>query len=58
MVLRAGMTLAIEPMVLAGNYRTRVLPDQWTVVSSDGSLTAHHEHSIAITNGEPDILTK
>jgi methionyl aminopeptidase len=58
MVLRAGMTLAIEPMVLVGNYRTRVLPDQWTVVSSDGSLTAHHEHSIAITNGEPDILTK
>jgi methionyl aminopeptidase len=52
------MTLAIEPMVLAGNYRTRVLPDQWTVVSSDGSLTAHHEHSIAITNAEPDILTK
>ena len=58
MVLRAGMTLAIEPMVLAGSYRTRVLPDQWTVVSFDGSLTAHHEHSIAITNGEPDILTK
>lgn len=58
MVLRAGMTLAIEPMVLAGTYQTRVLPDQWTVVSFDGSLTAHHEHSIAITNGEPDILTK
>ena len=58
MVLRAGMTLAIEPMVLAGSYRTRVLPDQWTVVSFDGSLTAHHEHSIAITNGEPEILTK
>jgi methionyl aminopeptidase len=58
MVLRAGMTLAVEPMVLAGTYRTRVLPDQWTVVSYDGSLTAHQEHSIAITNGEPDILTK
>jgi methionyl aminopeptidase len=58
MVLRAGMTLAIEPMVLAGTYRTRVLPDQWTVVSADGSITAHQEHSIAITNGEPDILTK
>jgi len=58
MVLRAGMTLAVEPMVLAGTYRTRVLPDQWTVVSYDGALTAHHEHSIAITNGEPDILTK
>jgi methionyl aminopeptidase len=58
MVLRTGMTLAVEPMVLAGTYRTRVLPDQWTVVSYDGSLTAHQEHSIAITNGEPDILTK
>jgi methionyl aminopeptidase len=58
MVLRAGMTLAVEPMVLAGTYRTRVLPDQWTVVSYDGSLTAHQEHSIAVTNGEPDILTK
>ncbi len=53
MVLRSGMTLAIEPMVLAGTYRTRVLPDQWTVVSSDGALTAHHEHTIAITDGEP-----
>lgn len=58
MVLRSGMTLAIEPMVLAGTYRTRVLPDQWTVVSSDGALTAHHEHSIAITDGDPKILTK
>ena len=58
MVLRTGMTLAVEPMVLAGTFRTRVLADQWTVVSYDGSLTAHHEHSIAITNGEPDILTK
>jgi methionyl aminopeptidase len=58
MVLRPGMTLAIEPMVLVGTYRTRVLPDQWTVVSSDGALTAHHEHTIAITDGEPYILTK
>jgi methionyl aminopeptidase len=58
MVLRSGMTLAIEPMVLAGTYQTRVLPDQWTVVSSDGALTAHHEHSIAIMDGDPEILTK
>jgi methionyl aminopeptidase len=58
MVLRAGMTLAVEPMVLLGTYRTRVLPDQWTVVSADGALTAHHEHTIAITNGKPEILTK
>jgi methionyl aminopeptidase len=57
MLLRAGMTLAIEPMVLMGTYRTRVLPDQWTVVSADGSLTAHFEHSIAITEGDPLILT-
>ena len=58
LVLRAGMTLAIEPMVLLGTYRTRVLPDQWTVVSADGKLTAHHEHTIAVTDSDPDILTK
>jgi methionyl aminopeptidase len=56
-VLRAGMTIALEPMVLVGTSQTRVLPDQWTVVSADGSLTAHWEHSIAITDGEPLILT-
>jgi methionyl aminopeptidase len=52
------MTLAIEPMVLMGTYRTRVLSDQWTVVSADGALTAHFEHSIAVTDGEPYILTE
>jgi methionyl aminopeptidase len=57
LVLRSGMTLAIEPMLLAGSYRTRVLPDQWTVVSADGSLTAHHEHTIAVTENGPRILT-
>lgn len=57
LILRPGMTLAIEPMLLAGSYRTRVLPDQWTVVSADGSLTAHHEHSIAVTKNGPRILT-
>ena len=57
LVLRPGMTLAIEPMLLAGSYRTRVLPDQWTVVSADGSLTAHHEHTIAVTENGPRILT-
>jgi methionyl aminopeptidase len=55
--LRPGMTIAIEPMVLVGTPRTRVLPDQWTVVSADGSLTAHFEHSVAVTEGEPLILT-
>ena len=55
--LKAGMTIALEPMVLVGTEETRVLPDQWTVVSADGSLTAHFEHSIAVTEGEPRILT-
>jgi methionyl aminopeptidase len=57
MLLKAGMTIAIEPMVLVGTAETRVLPDQWTVVSADGSLTAHFEHSVAVTEGEPLILT-
>ncbi len=55
--LRPGMTIAIEPMVLVGTDETRVLPDQWTVVSADGSLTAHFEHSVAVTEGDPLILT-
>ena len=57
MLLKAGMTIAIEPMVLVGTADTRVLSDQWTVESADGSLTAHFEHSIAVTKGEPLILT-
>jgi len=57
MPLKAGMTIAIEPMVLVGTAETRVLPDQWTVVSVDGSLTAHFEHTVAVTEGEPLILT-
>jgi len=56
-LLKAGMTVAIEPMVLVGTAATRVLPDQWTVVAADGSLTAHFEHSVAVTEGEPLILT-
>ena len=55
--LRPGMTIAIEPMVLVGTYETRTLRDQWTVVSADKSLTAHFEHSVAVTEGEPLILT-
>jgi methionyl aminopeptidase len=55
--LKAGMTIAIEPMVLVGTAETQVLSDQWTVVSADGSLTAHFEHSIAVTEGKPLILT-
>ena len=57
MPLKVGMTIALEPMVLVGTAETRVLPDQWTVVSADGSLTAHFEHSVAVTEGEPLILT-
>jgi methionyl aminopeptidase len=55
--LRPGMVIALEPMVLIGTPETRVLGDQWTVVSADGSLTAHFEHSVAVTDGEPLVLT-
>lgn len=55
--LKVGMTIAIEPMVIVGTAETKVLSDSWTVVSADGSLTAHSEHSIAVTEGEPLILT-
>jgi methionyl aminopeptidase len=57
MPLRPGVTIAIEPMVLVGTHETRTLRDQWTVVSADKSLTAHFEHSVAVTEGEPLILT-
>jgi len=56
-VLKKGMTLALEPMVNMGDWRTRVGDDQWTVLTADGSLSAHFEHTIAITDGEPEILT-
>jgi len=55
---RPGMTFALEPMVMAGDWRTRTLSNDWTVVTADGSLSAHFEHTIAVTNGEPEILTK
>jgi methionyl aminopeptidase len=55
--LRAGMTLAIEPMVTAGQPAVKILNDGWTVVTQDGSLSAHFEHTILITEGEPEILT-
>lgn len=54
---RPGMTVALEPMVLVGTAKTRVADDQWTVLSADGSLTAHFEHTIAVTDDEPEILT-
>ncbi len=57
MVLRPGITIALEPMVLVGTPRTKVLADQWTVASEDDSLTAHFEHSVAVTQNGPLILT-
>ena len=56
-VLRKGMVLALEPMVTVGDYHTKVLDDEWTVSTVDGSLCAHFEHTIAITDGEPEVLT-
>lgn len=55
-LLRKGMTLAIEPMVNAGDWRTRLAANGWTVLTADGSLSAHFEHTIAITDNEPEIL--
>jgi methionyl aminopeptidase len=55
--LLEGMTLAIEPMITIGSPITRTLPDKWTVVTADGSLSAHFEHTVAITAEGPRILT-
>ncbi len=56
-VLEPGMVLALEPMVNMGGHQVKVLPDGWTAVTADGSLSAHFEHSIAITDNGPDILS-
>ncbi len=56
-LLRAGMTIALEPMVNQGTWKTQLLDDGWMVVTADGKLSAHFEHSFAVTDGEPDILT-
>ncbi|MBX5483175.1 MAG: M24 family metallopeptidase, partial [Myxococcaceae bacterium] len=56
--LLPGMTIAIEPMVNAGTFQVKELDDDWTIVTLDGALSAHFEHTILITNGEPEILTK
>jgi methionyl aminopeptidase len=56
-ILKKGMTLALEPMVNAGGWGTRTLDDKWTVVTTDGSLSAHFEHTVAVTDGQADILT-
>lgn len=56
-LLKPGMVLAIEPMVNAGGYEVETLADGWTVVSADGSLAAHFEHTVAVTENGPDILS-
>jgi methionyl aminopeptidase len=56
--LKPGMTLAIEPMITIGSPATRTLTDKWTVVTQDGSLSAHFEHTVVVTEGEARILTK
>jgi methionyl aminopeptidase len=55
--LQAGMTIAIEPMVNVGTYEVVVMPNRWTAVTKDRSLSAHFEHTILVTGGRPEILT-
>ncbi len=57
-LLRPGMVLAIEPMVTMGHWEVRVLADHWTAVTEDGSLAAHFEHTVAVTEPGPDVLTR
>jgi methionyl aminopeptidase len=57
-LLMPGMTLALEPMVNVGTWKTRVLDNGWTVETADGKLSAHFEHTVAVTDGEPEILTR
>lgn len=56
-MLVEGMTIAIEPMIMTGSWETKVLDDGWTVVTADGSLSAHFEHTVAITSKGPEVLT-
>ena len=57
-ILKPGLVLAIEPMVAVASYETKVLEDGWTAVTKDGSLAAHFEHTVAITEGEPYVLSR
>jgi methionyl aminopeptidase len=57
LLLKKGMTLAVEPMINIGDWRTRPGPDHWVVLTADGSLSAHFEHTIAITDGKAEVLT-
>ena len=58
LMLRKGMVIAIEPMVNIGGWQTKVLEDNWTVVTADGSLSAHFENTVAITEGDAEVLTR
>lgn len=55
--LKSGMVIAIEPMINCGTYQVKTLPDGWTIVTADGQPSAHFEHTVAITDNGPDILT-
>jgi methionyl aminopeptidase len=55
--IEEGICIAIEPMLTLGSPETRMLPDDWTIVTADGSLAAHFEHTIAVTSNGPEILT-
>jgi methionyl aminopeptidase len=57
-ILKKGMVLALEPMVTVGDWHTRQLDDKWTVVTADGSLSAHFENTVAVTSSGPDVLTE
>jgi methionyl aminopeptidase len=55
--LKAGMTLAIEPMINLGTEKVRILPDKWTAVTADGQPSAHFEHTVLVTDHQPEVLT-
>ena len=57
MLLRPGMTITIEPMITMGSWKVYVEDDDWTVVTRDHSLSSHYEHTVLITDGEPEILS-
>ncbi|MEO0157649.1 MAG: type I methionyl aminopeptidase, partial [candidate division WOR-3 bacterium] len=54
---RPGMTLAVEPMINMGTWKVKTLEDGWTVITEDGKPSAHYEHDVLITDGEPEILS-
>jgi methionyl aminopeptidase len=56
--LRPGVVIAIEPMITLGSWKVKTLPDEWTVVTADHSLSAHFEHTIVITDSDPIVVTR